>query len=75
MCACTETDVRESANDCTLNSGEGHSSRGETFHLLCCASPVSSSAERTVHSNTKDYVHKTVILIAEDNWSQGLDSV
>jgi hypothetical protein len=23
MCACTETDVRESANDCTLASGKG----------------------------------------------------
>jgi hypothetical protein len=29
MCACTETDVRESANDCILASGEGHGSRGE----------------------------------------------
>jgi hypothetical protein len=48
MCACTETDVRESANHCTLASGEGHSSRGETFHPLYAASPVSSSAERTV---------------------------
>jgi hypothetical protein len=45
MCACTETDVRESANDCTLASGEGHSSRGETFKPQ---SPVSSSAERTM---------------------------
>jgi hypothetical protein len=48
MCSCTETDVRESANDCTLASGEGHSSRGETLHQLYAASPVSSSAERIV---------------------------
>jgi hypothetical protein len=48
MYACTETDVRESANDCTLASEEGHSSRGETFHPLYAASSVSSSAERTV---------------------------
>jgi hypothetical protein len=48
MCACTETDVRESANDCTLASGKGHSSRGETYHPLYAASPVSSSTERTV---------------------------
>jgi hypothetical protein len=46
MCACTETDVRESANDCTLASGEGHGSRGEMFHPFCAASPVSSSVER-----------------------------
>jgi hypothetical protein len=48
MCARTETDVRESANDCTLASGEGHGSRGETLHLICTASPMSSSTERTV---------------------------
>jgi hypothetical protein len=48
MCACTETDVRESANDCTLASGEGHDSRGETYQPLYAAKPVSSSVERTV---------------------------
>jgi hypothetical protein len=48
MSACTETDVRESANDCTLANGDGHSSRGETSHPLYAARPVSSSAERTV---------------------------
>jgi hypothetical protein len=48
MCACTETDMKESANDCILASGEGHSNRGETFHPLYAASVVSSSAERTV---------------------------
>jgi hypothetical protein len=48
MCACTETDVRESANNCTLASGEGHGSCGETFHPFCAASPVSSSVEHYV---------------------------
>jgi hypothetical protein len=50
MCAYTETDMGESANDYTLAGGEGHSSRGETFHPLYAARPVSSSAERTVCS-------------------------
>lgn len=48
MCACKETDARESPNDCTLASGEGHGSRGETFHPLCAACPASSSAEHPV---------------------------
>jgi hypothetical protein len=48
MCACTETDVRESANDCTLASGEGHGSRGQTFHPICAVRPVSSSVEHSV---------------------------
>jgi hypothetical protein len=39
MCACTETDVRESANDHTLASGEEHSSRGETFHRYTLQDP------------------------------------
>jgi hypothetical protein len=48
MCACTETDVRESANDCILASREGHGSRGETFQPIYFASPVSSSVEHPV---------------------------
>jgi hypothetical protein len=48
MCAYTETDVRESANDCTLASGEGHGSCGETFHMVYPAGPISSAAERSV---------------------------
>jgi hypothetical protein len=48
MCACTETDVRESANDCILASGEGHGSRGETFQPIYVASPISSSVEHPV---------------------------
>jgi hypothetical protein len=46
MCACTETDVRESANDCILASGEGHGSRGETLHPIPqqdpCPHPVNA---------------------------------
>jgi hypothetical protein len=48
MCAYTETDVRESVNDCTVTSGEGHSSRGETFLPLYAARPVSSYGELAV---------------------------
>jgi hypothetical protein len=45
MCACKETDVRGSPNDCTPAGGEGQGSRGETFHPICGESPVSSVAE------------------------------
>jgi hypothetical protein len=55
MCACTETDVRESANDCTLASGEGLGSGGETLQPIYVASPVSSSVEHPVPTYT---VHK-----------------
>jgi hypothetical protein len=48
MCACTDTDVRKSANDCILASGEGHGSRGGTFQPIYVASPVSSSVEHPV---------------------------
>jgi hypothetical protein len=34
MCVSTETDVRESANDCILASGEGLGSGGETSHPM-----------------------------------------
>jgi hypothetical protein len=34
MCASTEIDVRESASDCTLASGEGLGSGGETLHPM-----------------------------------------
>jgi hypothetical protein len=57
MCAYTETDVRESANDCTLASGEGHGSRGETLHPIFAARPVSSSAERTGHAGSRVTCH------------------
>jgi hypothetical protein len=48
MCACTETDARESANDCILASGEGHGSCGETLRPIYAASRVSSSVEHSV---------------------------
>jgi hypothetical protein len=48
MCACEETDVRESPNNSTLADGEGHGSRGETFHPHYRENPVSSLAERGV---------------------------
>jgi hypothetical protein len=60
MCACTETDVRESANNCSLASGEGHSSRGEMFHPLYAASPASSLTERTVFGQ---HIHVTLIFV------------
>jgi hypothetical protein len=39
MCASTETDVRESASDCTLASGEGFGSGGETSHPMSLTRP------------------------------------
>jgi hypothetical protein len=39
MCASTETDVRESASDCTLASGEGLVSREETSHPMSLKRP------------------------------------
>jgi hypothetical protein len=39
MCASTETDVRESASDCILASGEGFGSRGETSHPMSLKRP------------------------------------
>jgi hypothetical protein len=42
MCACKETDVRESVNDCTFTSEEGHGSRGVTCHVTFDESPISS---------------------------------
>jgi hypothetical protein len=48
MCACKETDVRESPNDSTLASGEGQGSRGETCHPIYRESPVFTLPERGV---------------------------
>jgi hypothetical protein len=59
MCACTETDVRESAKYCILASGEGHDSRGETLQPICAARPVSSSSERSVPTN-QNYLYKEI---------------
>jgi hypothetical protein len=57
MCACTETDMRESANDCTIASGEGHGSHGEMLHPICNARPMCSSAERTVPAIYPVFLH------------------
>jgi hypothetical protein len=48
MCACKESDVRESPNESTLAGGEGQGGRGETCHSQYRESPVSSVIERTV---------------------------
>jgi hypothetical protein len=48
MCACKETDVKESPNDSTLAGGERQSSRGETWYATFDENPVSSLRERTV---------------------------
>jgi hypothetical protein len=48
MCACKETDMRESPNDSTLAGGEGQGSRGETCHPNYRESPVSSVAEHSL---------------------------
>jgi hypothetical protein len=51
MCACKETDVRESPNDSSLAGGEGHCSRGEACHPHYRENPVFSLAERIVYHN------------------------
>jgi hypothetical protein len=48
MCACKETDVRESPNDSTLAGGEGHGSRGEMRYAIFNENPVFSLPERGV---------------------------
>jgi hypothetical protein len=48
MCACKETDVRESPNDTTFAGGEGEGSRGETRYATFEENPVSSLPERGV---------------------------
>jgi hypothetical protein len=50
MCVSTEIDVRESASDCTLASGEGLDSGGETSHPMSLCKADSSSRERTVYA-------------------------
>jgi hypothetical protein len=49
MCACKETDVRESPNDCSPAGGEGQGGRGETFHPIYGESPVTSVAEYSLY--------------------------
>jgi hypothetical protein len=53
MCACKETDVRESPNDSTPAGGEGQGSLGETFHPIYNESPVSSVAEHPLQPSDK----------------------
>jgi hypothetical protein len=48
VCACKETDVRESPNDSTYAGGERQGSRGETFRPIYGESPVSSVAEHSL---------------------------
>jgi hypothetical protein len=61
MCACKETDVRDTPNDSILAGGEGQGSRGETCHLHYCESPVSSMAEHPLLNKIS-----TPILCADD---------
>jgi hypothetical protein len=48
MCACKETDVRESPNDSTFAGGERQGSRRETFHPIYGENPVSSVVEHSL---------------------------
>jgi hypothetical protein len=48
MCACKETDMRESPNDSTFAGGEGQGSRGETRYATFEENSVSSLPERGV---------------------------
>jgi hypothetical protein len=52
MCARTETDVRESASDCTLASGEGLSSGGEMSHPMSLKRPFPHPGNALYYSVT-----------------------
>jgi hypothetical protein len=68
MCAYKEIDLRESPNDSTVSGGEGHGSRGETFHPHYRENPVSSLAERGVFIDTvstSDYIVSNERMISE----------
>jgi hypothetical protein len=60
MCACKETDARESPNDSTLAGGEGQGSRGETCYATFDENPVSYLPERGVVSDN-NYKQKTLL--------------
>jgi hypothetical protein len=65
MCACKDTDVRESQNDSILAVREGHGSRGETFHPPYRENPVSFLAERGVLAeDTSQKQHKNLSSMA-----------
>jgi hypothetical protein len=55
MCACTETDMRESPNYSALAGGEGHGSRGEMCQPIYRESPVSSVVEHPLYVCMQDY--------------------
>jgi hypothetical protein len=57
MCACKESDVRETPNDSTLAVGEGQGNRGEICHPIYCESAVSSVAE---HLYVSPNVHEKI---------------
>jgi hypothetical protein len=54
MCASTETDVRESVSDCTLASGEGLSSGGETSHPMSLKRPCPHPGNALYYMYTLD---------------------
>jgi hypothetical protein len=49
MCACKETDVRESPNVSIFGGGKSQGSRRETGYAIFVKNPVSSLLERTVY--------------------------
>jgi hypothetical protein len=50
MCASTETDMRESASDCTLASGEGFNSGRETSHPMSLKRPCPHPGNALYHT-------------------------
>jgi hypothetical protein len=65
MCACKETDVRESANDCTLASGEGHGSCEEMCYATFDENPISTLVVRTVLANLYPSSYRPLVMDAE----------
>jgi hypothetical protein len=63
MCACKETDVRESPNNSTVAGGEGQGSRGETCHPHYRESPVSSVADHSLQAYMELYLHSLIRLL------------
>jgi hypothetical protein len=71
MCACKETDVRESPNDSTFAGGERQGSHGETCYAVFDENPVSSLPERTVCVGKPDVRRKRW----ENNIKMGLKEI
>jgi hypothetical protein len=70
MCACKETDMRESPNNSTLAGREGQGGHGETCHLQYRESPISSVIEhplvggwRQLHNEELHNLHYCEILL------------